>query len=529
MSQSKPLPTVSPYSHNHAIGDHNRAAFGLDFHHPVFLISSVTIMLFIAFTLALPDVAASIFVTMRHWLTENLDWFFMASMNLALLFCVMIAASPAGQIRIGGAQAQPSFNRLSWVCMLFAAGIGIGIMFYGVLEPMNHAISPPLNEAATGDALKRLAMATSVYHWAFHPWAVYALVGLALAFFCYNRGLPLLIRSTCYPIFGERTWGWPGHIVDIISVFATMFGLATSLGYGAEQAAAGLHYLFNIPVGAFTNLIVVAAITAIALFSLIRGLDGGIRRLSEFNMGLAAALGLFVLLVGPTSEILSQLPTYAWSYIEYLPQLSSWIGREDDYYMHGWTTFYWAWWIAFSPFVGMFIARISTGRTIREFIVVTILAPSLIFLLWMTIFGHTAMVQYFDQGVVTVADSVKEFKAELTLFVFLQELPMATLTSIIGITLVLIFFVTSMDSGSLVIDTMTAGGKTDTPVIQRIFWCIALGLVGISLLLGGGLASLQALALATAFPFTIIILMMIYSLYQSLRSANLESGKNTGL
>ncbi len=485
-------------------------------------------MLFIGFTLALPDIAASIFVTMRHWLTENLDWFFMASMNLVLLFCVLIAASPAARLKIGGEQAQPSFNRLSWICMLFAAGIGIGIMFYGVLEPMNHALTPPLNEAASGDALKRLAMATSVYHWAFHPWAVYALVGLALAFFCYNRGLPLLIRSTCYPIFGERTWGWPGHIVDIIAVFATMFGLATSLGYGAEQAAAGLYYLFDIPGGAFTNLVVVAAITAIALFSLIRGLDGGIRRLSEFNMGLAAALGLFVLLVGPTMEILGQLPIYAWSYVEHLPQLSSWVGRTDDYYMHGWTTFYWAWWIAFSPFVGMFIARISAGRTIREFIVVTILAPSLIFLLWMTIFGHTAMVQYFDQGIVTVADSVKEFKAELTLFVFLQELPLAKLTSIIGITLVLIFFVTSMDSGSLVIDTMTAGGKTDTPVIQRIFWCIALGLVGISLLLGGGLASLQALALATAFPFTIILLMMMYSLYRSLRSAHIEAQKNTG-
>ena len=246
-------------------------------------------------------------------------------------------------------------------------------------------------------------------------------------------------------------------------------------------------------------------------------------------MGLAATLGLFVLLVGPTMEILGQLPIYAWSYVEYLPQLSSWVGRTDDYYMHGWTTFYWAWWIAFSPFVGMFIARISSGRTIREFIVVTILAPSLIFLLWMTIFGHTAMVQFFDQGVVTVADSVKEFKAELTLFVFLQELPLATLTSIIGITLVLIFFVTSMDSGSLVIDTMTAGGKTDTPVVQRIFWCIALGLVGISLLLGGGLASLQALALATAFPFTVILLMMMYSLFQSLRSAHREIEENIGL
>lgn len=486
-------------------------------------------MLFIAFTLTFPDVAASTFVTMRLWLTENLDWFFMASMNIVLLFCILLAVSPAGRIRIGGAEAKPLFSRSSWVCMLFAAGIGIGIMFYGVLEPMNHALTPPLNAELQGEALYRLAMATTVYHWAFHPWAVYALVGLALAFFCYNRGLPLLIRSTCYPIFGDKTWGWPGHIIDIIAVFATLFGLATSLGYGAEQAAAGLKFLFDIPSGAFTNLIVVAVITGIALVSLVRGLDGGIRRLSEFNMGLAAALGLFVLLVGPTMDIVRQLPVYAWSYIESIPQLSSWVGRDDDYYMHGWTTFYWAWWIAFSPFVGMFIARISTGRTVREFVFVTILAPSLIFLVWMTIFGHTAMLQYFDQGIMSVADSVKAFKAELTLFIFLAEFPIAWLTSGVGITLVLIFFVTSMDSGSLVIDTMTAGGKTDTPLAQRIFWCITLGLVGISLLLGGGLASLQALALATAFPFTIILIMMMISLYRSLREAHRGQGKNPAL
>ena len=526
LSQHKPVAAVSPYAHSHSVGDHNRTAFGLDFHHPVFLISSVTIILFIVFTLTFPDLAAAFFVTMRLWLTENLDWFFMASMNLVLLFCIFIAASPVGRIRIGGEQAKPKFSRLSWVCMLFAAGIGIGIMFYGVLEPMNHAITQPLNANLEGDAVYRLAMATTVYHWAFHPWAVYALVGLALAFFCYNRGLPLLIRSTCYPIFGERTWGWPGHIIDIIAVFATLFGLATSLGYGAEQAAAGLHFLFDIPVGAFTNLIVVAVITGVALVSLVRGLDGGIRRLSELNMALAAILGLYVLLAGPTLDILRQLPVYAWSYVEQIPTLSNWVGRSDDYYMHGWTTFYWAWWIAFSPFVGMFIARISTGRSIREFIIVTMLAPSLIFLVWMTIFGHTAMDQYFVQGVATVADSVKEFKAELTLFIFLQEFPMATFTSAIGITLVLIFFVTSMDSGSLVIDTMTAGGKTDTPVIQRVFWCIALGLIGISLLLGGGLASLQALALASAFPFTLIIFMMMISLYRSLREVSREQSKN---
>ncbi|RZO29489.1 MAG: BCCT family transporter [SAR116 cluster bacterium] len=524
MSQTENSGDVLPYRHSHTIGDDNHRAFGLDFHHPVFAISSVSVIAFIAFTLAFPAVAADAFVNLRLWLTTNLDWFFMASLNLVLIFCVGLAFSPWGQIRIGGEDAQPQFGRLSWICMLFAAGIGIGIMFYGVLEPMNHALNPPLMaEGLSGEPLYRLALAGSIYHWSFHPWAVYALVGLALAYFCYNRGLPLLIRSTCYPIFGDRIWGWPGHCIDIIAVFATLFGLATSLGYGAEQASAGLHFLFGMPQGPATNFAVVAVITCIALVSLVRGLDGGIRRLSEFNMGLAAILGLFVLVMGPTVDILQHIPIYAGAYIAELPALSNWIGREDNYFMHDWTTFYWAWWIAFSPFVGMFIARISTGRSIREFIIVTLLAPSFIFLVWMTIFGHTALVHFFDGGVQNVADSVRNFQAELTLFVFLQEFPLVAVTSVIGIILVLIFFVTSMDSGSLVVDTMTAGGKTDTPLAQRMFWCIALGLIGISLLLGGGLASLQALALATALPFTVILLLMMISLVISLRSLSEQS------
>jgi BCCT family betaine/carnitine transporter len=361
-------------------------------------------------------------------------------------------------------------------------------------------------------ATRDLAMAATIYHWAFHPWAVYVVVGLSLSFFCYNKGLPLLIRSALYPLFGERIWGWPGHIVDILAIFATLFGLATSLGYGAEQAAGGLNYLFDLPTGNYTNILIVAVITALALISVVRGLDGGIKRLSELNMILAVLLGGFVLSMTPVLETLGFFVRYSMSYIEYLPALSSWSGRDDFYYMHDWTTFYWSWWIAFSPFVGMFIARISSGRTVREFVFGALLAPSLIFMLWMTIFGHTAIVQYFDENVLAVAESVRNFQPELTLFIFLEQFPYALVTSILGLFLVIIFFVTSMDSGSLVVDTMAAGGKIKTPLFQRVFWCVALGMIGIALLLGGGLSSVQALSLASAFPFTMIIMLMVVSL-----------------
>lgn len=505
------------YQTDHEVGEHNVQVFGLDVHNPVFAISASAIVIFVVYTLLFPQQAAEQFGTMRPWVTENLDWFFMYSANFFLIFVVIIALSPMGSIRLGGPDARPKYSNLSWVAMLFAAGIGIGIMFYAVLEPMNHFLTPPYGlEYQTDQEARELAMAATLYHWAFHPWAVYAVVGLALAFFCYNKGLPLLIRSAFYPLLGERIWGWPGHVIDVLAVIATMFGLATSLGYGAEQSAGGLNYLFDIPGGASLNVIIVVLITCAALVSVLRGLDGGIKKLSEFNMLLALALCLFVLAVGPTVESLKNVFHFSVAYVTELPSLSSWAGRDDGYYMHNWTTFYWSWWIAFSPFVGMFIARISTGRTVRQFIIGTLLAPSAIFTVWMTVFGNFAMDQYLLDGYSGVVDTVNNWQPELSLFAFLRELPFSNLTSAIGIILVLVFFTTSMDSGSLIMDTMTAGGKIETPTPQRIFWCVFLGLLGIALLLGGGLASLQALALTTGLPFCAIMVLMCFSITKGL-------------
>jgi BCCT family betaine/carnitine transporter len=341
---------------------------------------------------------------------------------------------------------------------------------------------------------------------------MYAIMALSLAFFTFNRGLPLTIRSVFYPVFGNAVWGWLGHAIDTLAVFATLFGLATSLGFGAEQALAGLNYLFGVPVTDLNKLLLIAGITGIALCSVIAGLEAGVKRLSEINMVLAALLLLFVIIVGPTVSILTGFGANLVAYATELPALSNFIGREDSNYYQGWTAFYWAWWISWSPFVGMFIARVSRGRTVREFIVCVLLIPSLVCVLWMTAFGGTAITEMVDRGVTAIGDADLEVK----LFVMLEALPLAWLTSLIGIVLVIVFFVTSSDSGSLVIDTITAGGKVDAPVAQRVFWAILEGAVAAVLLIGGGLAALQAAAVTTGLPFAVVLLVMCYSLYRGL-------------
>lgn len=322
------------------------------------------------------------------------------------------------------------------------------------------------------------------------------------------------MRSVFYPLFGERIWGWTGHIIDILAVVATLFGLATSLGFGASQAAAGLNFLFGVPLGTTTEIVLVTLITALALTSVVAGLDAGVKRLSEINMVLAMLLLLFVIMMGPTIAILTGFFDNLVSYVEYLPALANPFGREDANFSQGWTAFYWAWWISWSPFVGMFIARVSRGRTVREFIICVLLIPSLACVLWMTAFGGTAIDQLVNDGYTAVTEA----DLPVQLFTMLEALPLSQITSFIGIILVVVFFVTSSDSGSLVIDTISAGGKVDAPVPQRIFWCTFEGLVAIVLLLGGGLVALQAMAVSTGFPFTIVLLIACVSVVKGLMS-----------
>lgn len=508
----------------------NVGPFGLDIHNKVFAISASLIIVFVLVTLTFQSSVEPVFNDLRSWLTTRLDWFFIITSNFFLLVCLGLIVSPLGKVRIGGTQATPDYSKPAWYSMLFAAGMGIGLMFFGVSEPMTHFLSsvdgPTIENGVRTDwaplsgmpgdpaEAARLGMATTIYHWGLHAWGIYAIMALGLAIFSFNKGLPLTIRSVFYPIFGDRVWGWTGHIIDTLAVLSTLFGLATSLGLGASQASTGLNFLFGTPTGNLMEVLMVVLITLVALVSVIAGLDAGVKRLSEINMMLAILLLIFVIAVGPTLIALTGIFDTVIAYFEYLPALSVPFGREDANFAAGWSAFYWAWWVSWSPFVGMFIARVSRGRTVREFLVSVIIIPTFACIVWMSVFGGTAIHQYLVDGYQAVAQA----DLPLQLFNMLDVLPLASVTSFIAIVLVIVFFVTSSDSGSLVIDVIAAGGKVDTPTPQRIFWCTFEGLIAIALILGGGLVALQAMAVSTGFPFTIVLLLATVSLLKGLIS-----------
>ncbi|GGW24078.1 BCCT family transporter [Vreelandella hamiltonii] len=505
-------PVLSP-------GQDNTQIMGLDFHNPVFPLSALAIVLFIIYALVYPDAANTHLGLARNWSIEHFDWLFMIAGNIFVVFCLVLICLPLGRIRLGGKDATPEYSRTSWFAMLFAAGMGIGLMFWSVAEPVAYYTDwygTPLNTPASTPGGASAAMGATMFHWGLHPWAIYGVVGLSLAFFTYNRGMPLTLRSAFYPLLGERTRGWAGHVIDILAVLATIFGLATSLGFGATQAAGGLAYLFNVPNTIGTQLAIIVVVTVIALFSVWRGIDGGVKLFSNINMVIAAVLLAFVVVAGPTLMILMGIGTTALDYASHLIPLSNWVGREDDAWYHGWTIFYWAWWISWSPFVGMFIARVSRGRTVREFLIAVLLVPTLVTLVWMSAFGGTALFQAAN-GVGELANGISD--VSLAMFHMLEQLPLTSITSTLAIILVLVFFITSSDSGSLVIDNITAGGKTDAPKGQRVFWATLEGVIAGVLLYGGGstaLSALQAGAVATGLPFTLVLLLMCFSLFKGL-------------
>ena len=497
----------------HRIGENNIRFFSLEIHNPVFIVSALLAITLVTATLLLPQHAAGLFADMKSWTSETFGWFYFAVANFLILFCFGLTVSPYGRIRLGGPDAVPQYGYAVWLAMLFAAGVGIGLMFFGVHEPVTHSLSPPLGiDPADTDTARAVGLSTAIMHWGLHGWAIYALVGMTLAFFCFNRGLPLTLRSGFYPLFGQAIWGPFGHAIDILTVLATLFGLAVSLGFGAEQIVGGLQYLFGLPVTGTTKAALIVVITGIALTSVVAGLDKGVKRLSWINMSLAGLLWLFVLITGPTAAILATIAGAPLDYLYYLPALSSWSGREDLNFLFEWPVFYWAWWIAWAPFVGMFIARISYGRTVREFITWVLIVPTVIAVLWMATFGGSALEQYFSGGYTGVAGALPE----LALFKMLELLPLSGIVSAFSVCLITLFFVTSADSGSLVMDTITAGGKMNAPVQQRVFWCLLAGITAMALMLGGGMASLRALTLAVALPFAVVLLCMSAGLLKAL-------------
>lgn len=490
------------------------ARLNLDINPPVFLIAAALILLFVALTILDRAHVGDLFAAIQHFIASAAGWFYILCVNLVLGFVIYLMFSRFGSVRLGGRNAKPEFSLFGWFAMLFSAGMGIGLLFYSVAEPMMHFADAPLAESRSVEAARQ-AMGITFLHWGLHPWAVYALVGLSLAFSSFNMRLPLTISSVFHPLIGERIYGPVGHAIDIAVTVATLFGVATSLGLGVQQVNAGLHHVFGLPQDQWVQVALVAVITAFATISVVKGLDGGIRRVSELNFYFAGALLMFVFIVGPTLFILKAVVQNVGYYLQNFFFLSTWTETYTrTHWQEEWTVFYWGWWIAWSPFVGMFIARISRGRTVREFLVGVLLVPTLLTFLWLTIFGDTALLlELSGQG--DLAEAVSE-NLPVALFVLLEHFPLSLVTNILAIIVVVTFFVTSSDSGSLVIDIVTSGGSPEPPVIQRLFWAILEGVVAAALLLGGGLLALQTAAIATGLPLSIILLFMAYSLLRGL-------------
>ncbi|MGP5312884.1 BCCT family transporter [Psychrobacter faecalis] len=488
---------------------------------PVFITSSVLIVGFIIFGSLFSETAAALFSFLQAFIAEKFRWLFIILFNMALVFCIYLTASRYGDIRLGKQTERPQYSLFSWIAMLFSAGIGIGLVYWGTAEPLYHFMAPPLGEAETLESAKQ-AMNLSFLHWGLHAWAIYTIVALSLAYFHFRRGLPLSIRSTLYPILGQRIYGKWGHTVDVLAVFGTMFGVVTSLGLGVMQINAGLEGLFGIPSTLTIQFIIIAFVTSLACGSLMLGLDKGIKRLSDINMGLTGILLAFMVILGPTLFIFDSFIENVGNYLANIVTLSTWSeAYSNTDWQKAWTIFYWAWWVSWSPFVGVFIARISRGRTIREFVFGVLLIPMTILFFWFTTFGGVAIQMELLAGMNPEAVSpglVAAVQADYgsAIFKLVEYYPLTKPITLLIVVMIVLWFVTSSDSASFVIDMLTAGGDTNPPKIQRLFWALMQGLIAAILLAAGGLDALQAAAIVAGLPFALVIFVMMYALLRGM-------------
>ena len=482
----------------------------------VFSVSAILILSFIILGAAFSETAGAVFSGAQNWLANTFGWALIILVNVLLVAVVYLAFGRFGDIRLGRMDEQPEYGMFGWVAMLFSAGIGIGLIYWGAAEPLYHFFAPPVGEPETVEAARQ-AMTLSFLHWGFHAWAIYAVVALSLAYFHYRKGLPLTIRSALYPLLGDRIWGFWGDVVDILAVFGTMFGIVTSLGLGAMQINSGLAQVFGLPQNVFVQISVIAVITGMATLSVVAGLDGGIKRLSSINIVLSLLFLVFMVIVGPTLFIFD---TFVQSYGAYVRDLIDWgtwseAWTDGGTWQNDWTIFYWAWWVSWAPFVGVFVARISRGRTIREFLLGVMLIPASIMFFWFCAFGGTAL-SISLAGDPTLVEATQNAYGD-AMFALLDYFPFASVTSGFAIILIVMWFVTSSDSGSFVIDMLTAGGDPNPPKVQRIFWAISEGAVASVLLLAGGLSALQAAAVVAGFPFAVVVLLILIGLIKALR------------
>lgn len=494
--------------------DRNFKKFGLDLNPVVSIAAGLFLLFFSAFALLNLEKTQILFEIIKTTILSKGDWLFILASNYIIIVCLILAFSKLGEVRIGGINAKPEFSNFAWYSMLLSAGVGIGLMFYGVGEPLFHndTIPPIFKSPNSGDS----ALATTFFHWGVHGWAIFGMVGLALAFFAYNKGLPLTMRSVFYPILKDKVFGIIGDCIDILAVIACLFGLATSLGLGAQQINSGLNYILGIPYNSTIQVILIIFITGIATLSVVAGLDKGVKVLSELNVKIAFAFIACIFLIGPTSYIIKTFLNSFGVYIDGLVKASFFVSYKDISWQGSWSIFYLAWWFSWSPFVGMFIARISKGRTIKEFILAVMIVPSLLTFVWFSILGGTAL--FVNNGANGKLFEIVQTNLPVALFEMIHYLktPVFTgviqvLLSILATFLIISFFVTSSDSGSLVVDNITSGGKLDSPVPQRIFWACMEGLIAAVLLLIGGeklLSTLQTAIISTGLPLAIIVILM---------------------
>lgn len=491
---------------------------------PVFIASALLIVGFIIFGSLFGELAGEVFNQLQSFITHRFRWLFIILMNVAVVFSLYIALSRYGDIRLGHQTEHPEYSLLSWFGMLFSAGIGIGLLYWGTAEPLYHFMSPPMGQAETVEAAKQ-AMSISFLHWGIHAWALYCVVALSLAYFHYRRGLPLSIRSVLYPLIGQKIYGKWGHVVDTLAVFGTMFGVVTSLGLGAMQINAGFSNVFGIPNNVPVQLCLIAIITAMATLSVMMGLDKGIKRLSDINIVLTVLLLGFMLLFGPTQFIIDSFIENIGNYVSQLISLGFWSeAYSNTDWQANWTIFYWAWWVSWSPFVGIFVARISRGRTIREFIFGVLFIPMLLLFFWFTTFGGSA-VHMELMGNYGLIEAVKADYGS-AIFKLIEYYPLTKPLTLVIVVMIMLWFVTSSDSASFVIDMLTSGGDTNPPKIQRLFWALSQGVIAAVLLVAGGLSALQAVAIIAGFPFAIVVFVMMYCLWRGLTRDRLTLYRN---
>lgn len=481
----------------------------------VFIPSVAVLLVLVGFSAFAPEIAGEFFQSLQNTIVTYGSWYYVTVVAIILVMVLMLTVTRYGDIKLGPDHSVPDYSFLSWFAMLFSAGMGIGLMFFGVAEPVMHFLNPPTGEPGTSAAAAE-AMKLTFFHWGIHAWAMYAIVALILAYFAYRHDLPLTLRSALYPLIGDKIYGPWGAMIDIFAILGTVCGVATSLGLGVLQINSGLNYLFDIPVSGTVQVVLVIGTTVLATISVLLGLDAGIKRLSELNIALAVLLLFLVLAVGPTvyllqtfvqntGDYLSELVAKTFNLYAYNP--TDWIG--------GWTIFYWGWWLSWAPFVGLFIARISRGRTIREFVIGAMFGPTLFTLFWMTVFGNSGIDLILNQGVESLGTAVQS-DSSVALFKFFESFPFSTALSFVAVLMVVVFFVTSADSGALVVNMLSAHGRDDTPMLQRSIWTLFIGLIAIVLLLAGGLSSLQTAAIASALPFSVALLFAMWGFWKAL-------------